>query len=93
MSLAKLLFYLLSSFLFFFIGMVLAGISGVAKGQGLAGGAIILGYGVMSGAIALIASIILAIYLKPSTIYFLNKVLGGIAAIAMLFLVYRFYTN
>ncbi len=45
---SSLAFYLLIIILFFVIGAVLARVSGVAENQGLAGGAIILGYGLMA---------------------------------------------
>lgn len=55
---SSILFYLFMLFLFFILGASLAGISGVAKNQGLAGGAIVLGYGFL----AAIGGFILAIF-------------------------------
>jgi len=58
-----LLFYLLVLLVFFFAGTYFSAIAGVAKGQGLAGPAIVLGYGVIAAALALLASFFLVAYL------------------------------
>lgn len=53
---ASLLFNLLSLLVFFIIGMYFAGWIEAGKDQGLAGGAIVLGWGLLFGVIAFIAS-------------------------------------
>jgi len=50
----SLLFYLLSLIFSFFVGLIIAGILEAGKGQMLAGGAIVLGYGVVAAIIGLI---------------------------------------
>ncbi|WP_456439724.1 hypothetical protein [Psychroserpens sp.] len=51
------LFYFLSGITSFFIGLSYAGIIEARKGQMLAGGAIVLGYGVIAGCIGFLLSI------------------------------------
>ncbi|WP_339716195.1 hypothetical protein [uncultured Kriegella sp.] len=53
---ASLLFNLLSLLVFFIIGMYFAGWMEAGKNQGLAGGAIVFGWGVLFGGIAFVAS-------------------------------------
>jgi len=53
---ACLLFNILSLILFFFIGLLYAGWIDAGKNQGLAGGAIVLGYGVIFAFVALLIS-------------------------------------
>lgn len=73
---AKLLFYLLSTILCFMLGVTFAGLTGAAKGQGLAGGAIVLGYGVAGAGIAFVAAIITTSYLKLKQVITLNKIIS-----------------
>ncbi|KAA3612503.1 MAG: hypothetical protein D8M58_20275 [Calditrichaeota bacterium] len=90
---SHILFYLLSALIFFFLGMVFAGITGAGKNQGLAGGAIVLGYGVMSGVIVFILAIVLARYLKNELIVLINKIYAALLIIFLLFSIYRYNTN
>ena len=46
---SNILFYFLSAILFFFLGMIFAGITNAGKDQGLAAGAIVFGYGIIAG--------------------------------------------
>ncbi|MCB0306679.1 MAG: hypothetical protein KDI38_23150, partial [Calditrichaeota bacterium] len=87
---SSILFYLLSALLFFLLGTVLAGIAGAGKGQGLAGGAIVLGYGVMAGCFALIAAIVTVGFVKESRVRSFNKILAAIFALLIIFIIYRF---
>ena len=48
--------YLLALPVFFLFGLLLAGYLGAGKGQGLAAGAIVLGYGVLAAGIAIIVA-------------------------------------
>ncbi|MEL7002613.1 MAG: hypothetical protein AAFN93_07735 [Bacteroidota bacterium] len=73
---SSLLFYFLSVIMSFFIGLLLAKVLGAGKGQMLAGGAIVLFYGIISAGVGFIASIFLAYELKTAVIIQLNKILG-----------------
>ena len=85
----KLLFYLLSTFLFFLLGMILAGVSGAADGQGLAGGAIVLFYGLIAAGIALIFSIVAGSYFPKNIILKLNYAFASLIVVIILVLRYR----
>ncbi|MGI9544327.1 MAG: hypothetical protein ACR2MX_13790 [Cyclobacteriaceae bacterium] len=87
---SSLLLYLLSLVVFLMVGMVFAGVTGVAKGQGLAGGAIVLGYGVMFGFTALFISFFIAYYASHSVIINTNRVLAIALIIAAGIFTYRF---
>jgi hypothetical protein len=89
----NLLFYFLSLVNFIFIGIFFAVVTDAARGQGLAGGAIVLGYGVITGAIALIVSILLAYYLEDKIIILLNKILGILLALFLIITAYRILTK
>lgn len=67
---ANIAFYVLMSIAFFYAVMIEAG-----KNQMLAGGAIVLGYGVLFGGIAFVASLFIAYYTKPTIIKRLNWML------------------
>jgi len=92
-KLSNLLFYLLITLMFFFLGMVFAGITGAGKGQGLAGGAIVFGYGVISAVIAFISSIFIAQLLGSLLVKRLNKILIFIVAVMLALLTYRYQTR
>jgi hypothetical protein len=89
----NLLFYFLSLINFIFIGIFFAVVTDAAKGQGLAGGAIVLGYGVIAGAAALIVSIFLAYYLDEKIVILLNKILGVIFSLFIIIIAIRFFTR
>lgn len=72
----SLLMYLLAIIAFFFLGLVYAGISEAGKGQMLAGGAIVFGYGVIGALIGLILSIIAAFKAKRHAIIKVNVLLA-----------------
>lgn len=65
---------LLSIIAFFFIGGIIAKYAGVAKGQGLAGGPIIIFYGLTSIVIGLIATLIVYKF-YPDKILLFNSLL------------------
>lgn len=75
--LRTILFYILFFLVGFFLGIQVADIVDAGKGQMLAGGAIVLGYGVVGAFLGLIVSIFLSIIYKtkPSAIILLNKIL------------------
>lgn len=72
---SKIAFYLLSVLTFFFVGVIYVAITGAAKNQGLAGGAIVFGYGIMGAFIGLILSIIFVRKLNHKAIIYANIVL------------------
>ncbi len=73
---ASFLLYFLALIVFCILGLFVAKYTGAGEGQGLAGGAIVLFYGVVSGGLALIFSIVLAYGAELKIIIKLNKVLG-----------------
>ena len=87
---ASLLLYMLSLSVFFLMGASYAGISGAAEGQGLAGGAIVFGYGVVFGALSFVAAIFMAYYAKKKTVIIANRVLAIVLALALGVFIYRF---
>jgi len=88
-KLSNVLFYLLSAIVFFFLGMMFAGIAGAGKGQGLASGGIVFGYGVIAGFLAFIISIFAAQFLKRTQVILLNKILVVIFILSVGFLMIR----
>lgn len=71
----NLLLYLLTFLTFFLVGLYFCKIIGYADNQGLAGGAIVLGYGILFAFGAFITSIFLAYFTNRSLIILLNKIL------------------
>ena len=64
---ARIAFYVLMLLCFFVLGLYVASWMDAGKGQGLAGGAIVLGYGVLFAVIAFVASFFIA-HVIPHTI-------------------------
>ncbi len=91
-KLSNLLFYLLITFIAFFLGMVFAGITGAGKGQGLAGGAIVFGYGIISAGVSFVISIVLAQWFGSAIVVRLNKIMLVVLAVMMALLIYRYQT-
>jgi hypothetical protein len=89
----NLLLYFLSVLNFFFIGILYAVLTDAAKGQGLAGGAIVLGYGVMGSVIGLMIAVILAYYFEEKHIIIFNKILSIIFALFIFITAFRFFTR
>ena len=81
---ASWLLYLLSLLCFFIGGLNYAAISGAAEGQGLAGGAIVLGYGIMFALVGLFASILAIYLLERPTIIRINKILTVLIVLMVL---------
>lgn len=75
---ASFLFYVLALICFFFIGLFIAKNTGAGENQGLAGGAIVLFYGIVTAGIALIVSFLAAYSLELKYIITLNKILGAL---------------
>lgn len=80
---ACLLFYLLMILVFFFVGVYFAVITGAAEGQGLAAGAIVIGYGVFTAFAALFVSFFIAYSASPEAIVRLNQ---GLAITLLVFI-------
>jgi len=72
LKLYSLLLHFLSLILFFFIGVSYAGLMEAGKGQMLAGGAIVLGYGVMGTFIGFCISLFITYKTNRKTIIRLN---------------------
>jgi hypothetical protein len=75
---ASLLLYALALISFFLIGLLLAKWTGAGEGQGLAAGAIVLFYGMVSAGVALIVSFIVAYHFSIKQIILLNKTLSAV---------------
>jgi phosphoglycerol transferase MdoB-like AlkP superfamily enzyme len=90
---AALLFYLLTILVFFVLGMLLAGLSGVAEGQGLAGGAIVFFYGIVSAFLAFIVSLFIAFKAKHKTVVVLNKILAILLFVFAVYITFRVLTQ
>ncbi|MCB0456512.1 MAG: hypothetical protein R2776_04310 [Flavobacteriaceae bacterium] len=80
---ASLLFNFLSLILFFIVGLYVAGVMEAGKNQGLAGGAIVLGWGVLFAGIAFILSFFVTRYVAHKKIVWLNIIFG-----ALIFIIY-----
>ena len=61
---------------FFMLGAFLAGKMGVAEGQGLASGAIVVGYGLRGGVAGIVLAIILSVYLPARWLITLCVIFG-----------------
>ncbi len=72
---ARIGFYILMLLAFLVLGLFYADFVDAGKGQGLAGGAIVIGYGVMFGGIAFVASFFIAHFLEISKIKIFNWML------------------
>ncbi len=88
----SLLMYLLVVLVFFIAGMTIAGISGVAEGAGLAGGAIVLFYGLIAAILAFILALFVAHKTQIETIIKINKIFGILFFLAACLFVYRVIT-
>ena len=82
----SLLMYLLTILVFAIIGLPYAGFIDAGKNQGLAGGAIVMSYGIMFAAGAWVIAMILAYKLNEKTITNINIGLA-IALLVLIFLV------
>lgn len=91
-KLASILMYMLTLLLFFIVGMTIAGVTGVAKNQGLAGGAIVFFYGIITAIIAFIVALFVAFKTTPETILKINKILGVLLLLALCGIGYRIAT-
>ncbi len=90
---ASLLFYLLTVLNFFFLGMIIAGLLGAGKNQGLAAGAIVLGYGVMAAFFAWLAALLIVAYGSSRLVVMFNKIWAVLFVLIVIFLIYRVQTR
>jgi uncharacterized protein YacL len=88
---AALLFYLLSTLVFFILGMSFAGITGAAENQGLAGGAIVVFYGIITAILAFVVSLFVAYRAKLQFVVLSNKVLSILLLCLLIFFTIKFY--
>lgn len=80
---ACLLLYFLTLVAFFFGGMTMAALTGAAKNQGLAGGAIVLFYGVIAAGLAFVFALILCYSISDKAVKIINwSMLGLIIVVA-----------
>ncbi|WP_188315202.1 hypothetical protein [Maribacter arenosus] len=75
LKLYSLLLYPLTLIAFFFVGISYAGLVEAGKNQGLAGGAIVFGYGIMAAVIGLVIALFVAYKTNRKTIFWLNIIL------------------
>ena len=73
---ACLLFYFLTVIVFFFIGLYVASLVGAGKNQMLAGGAIVLFYGLVSAGLSFVLALIVAYRVTLRSVITINKILG-----------------
>ncbi len=87
---ARIAFYILMLVTFFIVGLYFAWLIDAGKGQGLAGGAIVVGYGVLFAGIAFIASFFIAHFAPHKYIVYSNMVLLVVIIIAYGITHYRY---
>ena len=78
---------------FFFLGIIYAGIINAGKNQGLAAAAIVLGYGVSSAFMAFFVSLFAAYKLSGKTIVNINKFLGIIIIGFFTYFTWNYYSR
>lgn len=89
---SSILLYLLSFLVFCLIGGAFAGISGAGRDQGLAGGAIVFWYALLSGLAGLFAAIFLAWRAERKTIATANRIIAIVLLALLAILFYRYQT-
>ena len=85
-----LLLYLLTIIVFFFIGAFYVGITGAAKDQGLAGGAIVFWYAINFSFFALIVSFFIVYRSSPAQVVRMNKFMAIGLLIVLSVFIYLF---
>lgn len=84
------LMYFLAIIAFFFLGVVYAGIIDAGKGQMLAGGAIVFGYGVIGAFIGLFASLLTAFKAQRHIIIKINGLLALIIVTSFIYFTLKY---
>jgi membrane protease YdiL (CAAX protease family) len=92
-TLTNIAFYILIFVTFFVVGILYAKMIDAAKGQMLAGGAIVLGYDITFGSIAFVAFLFIAFRVDAKIIKRLNWGMLVILAIGYVFLLLNHTTN
>ena len=87
---ANIAFYILMLLSCFIIGLYVAGAIGAGKNQGLAGGAIVVGYGVLFGGVGFIASFFITYSANLKTIIKINWILLLIVVTSFGYTYYKF---
>ncbi|GAA0877109.1 hypothetical protein GCM10009119_00770 [Algoriphagus jejuensis] len=82
-------FYLLVILVTFILGTAVTGVSGVDDNQGLAGGAIILGYGLITAFGGFIIAIFIVSKASVSKLITANWIILSVIAVLMTFLILR----
>jgi hypothetical protein len=85
----RLLFYIVSILLCFFVGQFFALLSEARVSQAVAGEGVVLFYGIIAAFPAFFAAIYIAYYLQPSQLLLMNKTLGCLLAIVVFLVIYR----
>lgn len=93
LRLSSFLLYLLAILCFFFSGAMIAGFAGAGENQGLAGGAIVLMYGVISAGVGFVLALVLIGMLETNRIVLINKILAGVLLVFAAFVAYRIATG
>ena len=85
--LRSILFYVLFFMVVFFLGILIAGFVDAGKGQMLAGGAIVLSYGVSGAILGLITAFLVALLYKPKaqSVILVNKIMVALLLCLWLF--------
>lgn len=86
---ASLLMYVLVGLVFFVVGAAVSGVADVAKGQGLAGGAIVVYYGIVTAIVAFIASLFIAYKTSNDAVVRINKIFGVLLLLVVCIVVFR----
>ncbi|MCW8849688.1 MAG: hypothetical protein OQJ81_06880 [Melioribacteraceae bacterium] len=89
MIITNLVFYFLVLVNSFFLGMIISAVIGMGDSQGLAGGAIILFHGIITGFISLFVSFFLSKNLESKTLKKVNTILLVLFTIFILLFTYR----
>ncbi|NNE28572.1 MAG: hypothetical protein HKN16_02980 [Saprospiraceae bacterium] len=89
----SLLLFLLVILCFFFLGLTFAILSDAGKNQGLAGGAIVLGYGVISAVFGLVSSLVFVYFQDRKVIISANKLLGFIVMGFLAYYIWNYNAN
>jgi len=89
----NLLLYFLTIIAFFFVGVSIAGITGAGKNQGLAGGAIVFGYGIIASFFAFASALLFSLKLERNIIIIINKFLTIIVLLFLAYFTLNYYTN
>lgn len=83
--------YLLTLLIFDLLGMAFAAATGAAKGQGLAGGAIVFMYGIFAASVGLVAALVFCYKADPLLIKKINRVMAVVLILILAVIAVRIY--